>query len=94
MALVPRGFQSYGLPLQTSAARPTLAWNLGQALGLASLDETFSSSNKFTSCTGSEKSGFASWGQLLTPWSELVPPALEPFCGARLAAHLRFLEKD
>ena len=28
-----------------------------------------------------EKSGFVLWGQLLTPWSEKVPPALEPFVG-------------
>ena len=47
----------------------------------ASLDETFSATNKFASLTGSQKSVFAPWGQLLTPWSEQVPPTLEPFVG-------------
>ena len=41
MATVPRGFQSYGLLSQMSAARPTLARNPGQAISLAALDETF-----------------------------------------------------
>ena len=43
------GFQSYGLPLQTSALRPTLAWNPGQARSLSTLNETYSAASKFTS---------------------------------------------
>ena len=69
MAPVPRGFQSYGLP---SILRPSLAWKL---------DETYFSTNMFASLTLAGKSGFASWGQLLTVWPEQVPPALEPFVG-------------
>ena len=80
-APMPKGFQAYGLPTQTSVSRPTLAWNPGQALSLAALDGTFAATNKFASATGSERSAFASRGQLLTPWSEQVPAALEPFVG-------------
>ena len=46
-APVSSRFQAYGLPTQTSATRPMLAWNLGQALSLARLDATYSATNKF-----------------------------------------------
>ena len=72
VAPVPRGFQSYDLPTHSSASRPTLDWNPRQANCLPALDETYSTSNKFTSCTTSEQSGFASQGPLLIPWSEQV----------------------
>ena len=49
--LVPRRFQSYGLPSQTFASRPMLSWNLGQAHSLFTLDETYSATKKFASLT-------------------------------------------
>ena len=58
-----------------------MAWNLGQAHFLSTMDETSSSINKFASLTAAENSGITSQGQLLTLWSEQVPPALEPFVG-------------
>ena len=56
-------------------------WNPGQICLLTSLDEAYSATNRFAGLTAAEKSGFSSRGQLLTPWSEGVPPSLEPFVG-------------
>ena len=81
MALVPKGFQSYRLPSQTSSSQPTFSWIPGQARSLAALDGTYATSNKFATSTTSEKSGFASRGPLLAPWSEQVPLSLKPFVG-------------
>ena len=64
-----------------SVAWPTLAWNTRQALSLVALDETFPCLTKFASCTGAHKLGFASPGELLTQWSEQVPPAITPVLG-------------
>ena len=43
-------------------------------LSLARLDLTYSATDKFAMCMGSERSGFASRGPLLSP-SEQVPPS-------------------
>ena len=77
------GFQSYGLPTQTCVIRPTLTWNPGHALSLAKLDATYSATNKFAICMGSESSGLH-LGDLCSPRGQSrfpPPPALEPFVG-------------
>ena len=70
VAPVPTGFRTYGLAPRSKG--PTLPWNQSHSEVLAGLDEMYSSSLRFHQTTYTERSGFASSGVLLTPWSSQV----------------------
>ena len=80
VAPVPTGFRNYGLP-DPRPVGPTLPWNPNHGEVLANKDAHFNTSLKFHHVTSVERSGFASSGALLTPWSQQVPVPLSKVTG-------------
>ena len=76
----PTGFMNYGLPAPRSSG-PCLPWNKKHGEVLKLMHESFKSNIKFYHLTSAERSGFASTGALLTPWSPQVATPLAQYYG-------------
>ena len=90
-APVPRGFHSYGLNSQMLFIRPTLAWNPGLAPSLAKLVASYSATNKFATCTCTER--LYSLGTAALSVVGAGPALFRALRGAGLSSYLQFLEK-
>ena len=75
---VPMGFRHYGLP-DPRPTGPTLPWNPINGEVLTDMDAHYNTSLKFHHVSSAERSGFASTGALLTPWSLQVPAPLSRY---------------
>ena len=88
---MPRGFQAYGLHTQTSAHS---GLEPGQAPTLAKLDPTFSTTNKFVTCTGTEMVGLYISGTAALPVVGAGQALSRALRGGGLSSYFHLLEKN